>query len=122
MGGVKEVQGQSHRCLCCQGECSEVWVAAWGPLTAGPMFQKPSHSCCGWLPLVLQIVLEGIGGALLWAPKAPGMPSILCSREEAADEPASLPLLAHLSWVSAICLLSPPSPFPPSLTLSEPED
>ena len=29
-GGVKEVQGPSHRCLCCQGECSEVWVTAWG--------------------------------------------------------------------------------------------
>ena len=85
MGVVKEVQGQSHRCLRCQGECSEVWVIAWGHLTAEPMFQKPSHSCCGWLTLVLQIVLEGMWGALLWAPKAPGMPPILCSREEGAD-------------------------------------
>ena len=85
MGGVKDVQGQSHRRLCGQGECSEVWVIAWGQLTAEPMFQKPSHPCCGWLPLSLQIVLEGMRGALLWAPKAPGMPSILCSREEAAD-------------------------------------
>lgn len=76
---------------------------------SGPLLRAPTP----WVSWGLQAVWEGMGGALLWAPKAQGGPRSCAPGMKKLTTQHVYPLPAHLSWVSAICPLGRPALFPP---------
>lgn len=93
-------------------------VTAWGQLMEKLRAQKSSQVCCCWYPWgkrgVCKLSWKQCGVVLLWLPKTPRRPSILCSWDGGADHLASLPFsfvlyLDHLSsWPAYSLSCLPP--------------